>query len=107
MSKIFYDHLIICEELDCLIKKICETQEEKEELWCLVDEIIHNRVLGCILSKLPEERHYEFLTMIHSCPYDDQILPFANQLMDDNLEEIISNEIKSLEKEIVNEIFGG
>ena len=106
MSKIFYDHLIIFEKLDSLIKESCETCEEKEELWNLIDEIIHHRVLGCVLDKLAEEYHYEFLTKYHSFPFDDDLFSFADQLVEDNLEKVISREIEDLEKEIIEEIFG-
>ncbi|MGB6882108.1 MAG: hypothetical protein WBD86_02315, partial [Microgenomates group bacterium] len=65
MSKIFYDHLIVFEEVDRYIKDTVETHEERDELWQIVDEIVHHRVLGCVLDKLPKEHHEEFLGKFH------------------------------------------
>lgn len=106
MSLIYYDHLVSLENLEKKIREAIETCEEREELWQLVDEVIHYRILGLILEKIPEELHYEFLTMLQTRPFDEQILPFANQLTEDNLEEVILEEIKNFEKEIINEVFG-
>ena len=61
MSKIFYDHIIVLEDVDNEIKSIAHSHEERDELWQLVDEIIHNRVLGKLLDVLPKESHQEFL----------------------------------------------
>jgi len=41
MSKLFFDHLIILEDLETEIKEVAESPEEKEELWQLIDEILH------------------------------------------------------------------
>src|SRR4030042_929061 len=55
MSKIFYDHLIVLEEVNIQIDEVAKTSEEKEELWKLVDEIIHHRVMSAILERFPEK----------------------------------------------------
>ena len=39
MSKLFFDHLIKLDEVEVEIKKVTKTQEEREELWQIVDEI--------------------------------------------------------------------
>jgi hypothetical protein len=106
MSLVYYDHLVSFENLEKKIGEAIETVEEREELWQLIDEIVHHRVLDLILGSIPEEYHYEFLTMVQTCPYDDQILPFADQFSDDNLEDVILQEVENLENEIVEEIFG-
>ena len=109
MSKIFYDHLIILEEVETEIKNISETSEEKEELWRLVDEIIHHRVIISILDRLPLEHHHEFLSKFHEAPHHEGHLQFLNQLAlfkeeEENIEQVIKTEINNLEKEILREI---
>ena len=53
MSKVYYDHLIVLGDIESRIKSIAETQEEREELWQLVDDIIHQRVLACHFGHVP------------------------------------------------------
>jgi hypothetical protein len=102
---LFYDHLIIFEDFESEIKDVVETSEEKEELWQLVDEIIHHTVLDCILDRLPEEHHHDFLCMFHKCPYDETLLDFLNELIEESIESVITEEVDSLKKELLLEIF--
>ena len=106
MSKLFYDHLIILEELDHHIKHTAETPEEKEELWSIIDEIIHHRVIGCILDKLPEEDHYEFLDKFHSMPHDSGLITYVNHRIDDDIEDAIKSEIADIKEELLEEMEG-
>ena len=104
MSKLFYDHLIVLEEVEIVIKEATETPEEREELWNLIDEIIHHRVLGCILDHLPYEHHHEFLEKMHSSPHDERHIHYLNEKTEKDVEELLQDEIKNLEKEIIREI---
>lgn len=104
MSKIFYDHLIILEEVEGVVDKTAKTQEEKEELWAIVDEMIHHRILGCILDVLPKEHHHEFLEKFHSAPHDQGLIDFLNSVVEEDVEELIRNESKGLEQEILKEV---
>ena len=106
MSKLFYDHLIILTEVEVEIKSIAETPEEKEELWQIVDEIIHHRVLELFLDKLPGEHHDEFLEKFHEAPYDEALIIFLNHRIEGNIEEIIKEEVGNLANEILREIGG-
>lgn len=107
MSKLFYDHLIILEELEHHIKSATQSVEEKEELWNIVDEIIHHRVLGCILEKLPDEHHPEFLDKFHETPYDEALLEYLSERINEDLGDVIGQEIEMLEKEILEELKQG
>jgi hypothetical protein len=106
MSKLFFDHLIKLDEVEEEIKKVAKTQEEKEELWQIVDEIIHHRVIGCILDKLPPKNHQEFLEKFHEAPYDLGLIEYLTQKIGENIEEIIRQEIGSLAYELLAEIRG-
>lgn len=104
MSKVFYDNLIILEEVESHIKDSAKTQEEREELWKIVDEIVHHRVLHCLLDHLPHNHHEDFLEKFHECPYDEALLDFLNEKIEGDVEKVIKKEIKGLEKEILEEI---
>lgn len=101
MSKIFYDHLIILTEVETEIKSMAETEEERHELWQIVDEIIHHRVLSCIMDKLPQEHHEEFLEKFHKAPHDETLLDYLKERIEEDIEVFIKKEINILEKEIL------
>ena len=94
MSKIYYDHLIVFEELEVEVNKAARSQEEKEELWKLIDEILHLRILSRILDRL------------HASPYDERLINFLNERVNKDIEEFLRKEIKDLEREIIESIKG-
>ncbi len=104
MSKLFFDHLVSLEEVEKEIKKVSASKEEKEELWQLVDEIMHHKVMGCILDKLPRDNHEEFLEMFHKHPHDEGLIDYLKEKIGENVEELIKEEIGTLAFEILNEI---
>jgi len=104
MSKLFFDQLLVLDEVEGEIKKIAKTREEKEELWGLVDEMVHHRVLGCVLDRLPRENHEEFLEMFHTSPQDESLLGYLKEKIGDNIDELIRQEIGDLAFELLEEI---
>lgn len=104
MSKIFYDHLIILPKVEVEIKSIAETEEERHELWQIVDEIIHHKILHVLLDKLAKEHHDEFLEKFHAAPHDEDLLDYLIVRTGTEIEEIIRMEIGRLEKEILKDI---
>ncbi len=104
MSIIFYDRLIILEGLDKKIKKLVSSNEEIQEIWTMVEELIHHRVLGCILDNLPDHHHPEFLEKFHKSPHDEKLLDFLKEKIDRDMEKVIKNEVKLLKKEILADL---
>ena len=106
MSKIFYDHLIVLEEIKIHIDKVTKSPEEKEELWQLVDEIIHHRILTSILGKLPEEHHQDFLNKFYKSPHDESLISYLNEKINEDVEIFIKNEADLLSNELL-QLMGG
>jgi hypothetical protein len=105
MSKLFFDKLVELKEIDKQIKKVAKTNEEKEELWGLVDEIVHHKVMGCILDKLPRIHHEEFLDLFHKSPHDEELLfAYLRKKVGDNIEELIRQEIGDLSDDLLEDI---
>lgn len=104
MSKIFYDHLIVLEEVESEIKKFAETKEERDELWGLVDELVHHKVLDTILDKLPHAHHEEFLGKFHQAPHDESILIYLKEKIGENIEELIKEEIGALAFDLLSDL---
>lgn len=106
MSKLFFDYLIILDDVEAEIKEIAELEEERHELWQIVDETINNRVLELLLDRLAEEHHDEFLERFLEAPHDEELIDYLNERIQENLEELIRNEVENLSSEILREILG-
>lgn len=104
MSKLFFDHLIVLEEVEAEIKNVAQTREERDELWQLVDETVHHKVLDTILDKLHHSYHEEFLEKFHKAPYDEALLDYLKEKIGENIEEIIRNEIGTLAFELLEDL---
>ena len=104
MSKIFYDHLVVLENVEREIKVLTNSPEERDELWQIVDELVHGRALGLILDKLPRQHHEEFLEKFQKAPYDEGLLKYLEQKIDKNIEELLRQELGNLAFEILQEI---
>lgn len=108
MSKLFFDRLLSLDKLDREIKKIAKTKEEREELWLLVDEIIHHKVFDIILERLPKDNHQEFLEMVHKAPHDeDYLFGYLRSKIGENIEDILREELGNLTYEILKDATNG
>jgi ribonucleotide reductase alpha subunit len=101
MSTLFFDKLIVLDKLDHHIKNKYESNEERQELWQMVEEIIHHKVMGCCLDHLPKEHHNEFLDLFHKSPYDENLLKFLSDKTKKDMKKIIKDEIKLLTKDLL------
>lgn len=106
MSKLFYDRLIVFEEIEKEIDKSSKSPEEREELWGIVDEIVNHRVMSTILDKLPRKHHEEFLDKFHKAPHDEALFDYLKEKVGENVEELIKAEIGDLAYELLEEIRG-
>ena len=104
MSKLYYDHLVILEEVEAEINKTARTLEEKEELWKIIDEILHHRVMEKVLDKLPRAHHEELLDKFHRAPHDESLIDYLTQMIGENVEELIRQEIGELAYELLQEV---
>lgn len=104
MSRVFYDHLIVIEDFDRTIGAHVDTHEQKQELWQLIDEILHHRIMGVILDKLPQEYHEEFLESFRIAPYNTGLLDYLREKIKDDIEESIKLEAQSVLREIVGDL---
>ncbi len=105
MTKLFFDNLIAFEEVEVIIKKTTSSNEEKEELWGLVDELVNHKVVEKILDKLPRQHHEEFLALVHECPHDEVIVfEYLNGKVGHDVREELQNELKGISADILHEL---
>jgi hypothetical protein len=106
MSRVFYDRLVAFDHIDRELNKIVETKEEREELWKIIDEYIHHRVVGCILAKLPKEHHEEFLTRFTDAPHHESHFKYLTEKIPTDVERFLRDEIVIIGNELLEVIKG-
>lgn len=104
MSKIWYDHLIIREEITAVIASHHLPPEEAKELTELVDQILHHHTLNIILNHLPREHHAEFIDRFSAKPHDPQLLQFVQEKVTVNISLEIKKQADRVKKEIISDI---
>jgi hypothetical protein len=100
MSSVFYDHILHLEHLSAYFASLDIYKEEKEELWHLIDEMLHHRILTAILDKLPGDHHENFLSKFTENPADHGLISYLNELVGEDIETHIVQEIALFENEI-------
>jgi hypothetical protein len=101
---VFYDHLVDLKDIEEKIKNKGLSKEEHEELMLIIDEMIHHRVVGCILDKLPKNFHEEFLGHFSERPHDEALLSYLKEKVGEDLSEFIKSEVRLLASELHQEI---
>ena len=104
MSIIFYDHLTPKEEILVIIKQSGAPENQKGKALQLVDDILHQGIVDFILKQLPEKQHRPFLKLLHSMPYDPEILTMLKKRIADDIEDKIREEADRLIKKVRKEL---
>ena len=106
MTKLFYDHLLSLTQIELVIKKNVSSKEEQEELWQLVEDMVHHKVVHVILDHLPKEHHNEFLEEFSKAPHDERHIIYLKERTGTDIEAIIQKELTQMEEELLRELFG-
>jgi len=101
MSKLFYDHLIVIEEINDSLVALELPEEDHNQTLSIIDQTIHNHVLDIILTHLPKQHHETFLKLFVKAPHDKTILKFLNEKSKVIIEEEITKAIESLKAELL------
>lgn len=104
MSKIFYDHLIIIEEIWDEVESLPLHAHEKQSAKKLADEYVHHRVLTLILDLLPRDHHEDFLNRFHHAPHDVLHLKYLEEKIGKQIHQEISTLGKKLKQELSREL---
>lgn len=102
--KLFYDHLILIEEIEITLITHQVTREECEEILELVDKTMHSEIIQTILKHLPTHHHEVFLTRLHTVPHDRSIMTFLKEHTVVDIEKEILNTADRVKKGIIREI---
>ncbi len=86
MSILFYDHLIDKSEILIFIESLPEPENRKSKLRQLTDDIIHQGIIEYILQKLHPHQHHNFLSRLHTTPFDPELISFLKEHIGENVE---------------------
>lgn len=104
MKKVFYDHLVLIEEIVMELDTHNIDPDDREELIRLADENLHHQVLDLILRELPKAKHELFLNHFQEAPDDEKLLAYLKREINEEIEERIKVEAARVKKEILAEI---
>lgn len=103
MKHTFYAHLVDLTEIEIRLDSHGLKKHEKDELFLMVKETLHYRVVSEILTHLPEEHHDWFLEEYTKVPHSKQLLA---QLKDQvaEIEDKIKGVVDRVKEEILAEL---
>jgi hypothetical protein len=104
MSSIFWDQLTALDEVEEKIKALEVSSEEREEIWMIVDEIIHHKVMGCILDHLPGQHHQDFLNRFHQKPHDTELFDYLREKAGEDIEAVLKSQMDQIKQEILADL---
>ena len=79
MSKMFYEHLLILEDLWEEIGALSISAKEKNQLIETTEELFHYKVMTLILDHLPKVHHGDFLQRFTNIPHDTSHLQYLEE----------------------------
>lgn len=96
-GKLFYDHLIIIEEITAVIGNDKKALE-------LIDQTLQHEILDVIFTYLPKEKHDEFLRMFHATPHDTKLLQYLKDNSSVNIELAILDRANKTKRRLLREV---
>jgi hypothetical protein len=104
MSKLFYDHLILIDEITVEIESLQIDLQTKEKIRKTVDELVNYKVMTKILDLLPKNHHEEFLKEFHKFPANVRHLEFLQRRVEVDIKEELIKLGEEIKKEIRREL---
>lgn len=104
MSKLFYDHLIVIEEIVAVLDEHKLSSKDKTAILELMDTTLQHEILDAILTYLPREKHEEFLEKFHAIPHDAGLMQYLKDNSAVNIELAILDRANKTKKKLFKEV---
>lgn len=104
MAKIFYDHLIIIEEVIAVLDEHTIPIDKRAEFLKLIDQTLHHEILDVILTHLPQDIHEMFLTQFHRAPHDPALMNLLKEHIKIDIEKAILTRANTTKKKLLASI---
>ncbi len=101
-NKPFYYRLIHIESIFINLHKLKLSDKEEKELWDLIEQMIHVRVLDTILQNLAEDKQDQFLQEFTVKPDEDRLIKFIRENIAD-IDIRLETTMNELEETIVED----
>lgn len=104
MSTLFFDHLVIREEIEFVLNSYVIDSVDRDELIAIIDSSLSHNVLNVILNFLPKERHPEFMANFRDAPADPAHMEYLKVHAHPEIEAEIKKQAAKIKAEILSEI---
>lgn len=104
MSKLFYDHLIIIEEIVAVLDEHKLKAAERAKILELMDATLQNEILDVIFTYLPREKHEEFLEKFHAAPHDLRLMQYLKDNSAVNIELAILDRANKTKRKLLRHL---
>lgn len=104
MPKVFYDHLVILDDIVIELDKYEIPLSDREEFMANLDELLHHHILDTVLLYLPREHHAHFLDRLGREPYQPSILDFVKEKTRVDIEKEIQHTVSYVKKKVLQDI---
>lgn len=104
MSKLFYDHLIVIEEITAVLDEKKLKAKEKAQILALMDESLQHEILDVIFTYLPRSLHGEFLERFTSAPASPDLMRYLQNNTVVNIELAILDRANKTKKKLLKEV---
>ena len=104
MSKLFYDHLIVIEEVVAVLDEHKVKAKDKAKILTLVDQTLQHEILDAIFSYLPQEHHEDFMKMFHGAPHDMRLMEYLKDHTAINIELAILDRANKTKRKVLAEV---
>ena len=94
---------LMTEKIHLHIKKAGLAAPQEKEVYSLIEETIHIRILDAVLEKLPADKHEEFLEKFHREPDDLKLMAYLRHHIAD-VEKHLKATFSKLEREILKDL---
>lgn len=91
-------------KINKLVQKYAQSDEERMELNMIIDEIIHHRLVGCILDNLAREHHEEFLQKLTEKQLGEELIAYLEEKSGKEITLKIKQAVTDIETEILQEL---
>lgn len=99
-----HNKYINLKKIEKIINSSSHSLEEKEELWKIVEEIVHHRLMTCALDNLDKKHHQDFLNKYSLNRFNEEIIDYLEKQSGKQMRTKLKEEIDSIEKEILLEL---
>ncbi len=104
MNQLFYDHLIVIEEIVAVLDDHTVSTKDKTKILELMDATLQHEILDVIFTYLPREYHEEFLEKFRAAPGDTALMQYLKDNSPVNIELAILDRANKTKRKFLAQV---